>query len=195
MRIFATLYIIICKIFRRLLMYLLRSLFKSYGKKFIFDPYGSYSYKTISVGNDVKIGIGAILWATESEITIGNKVMLGPNVTIIGGDHNTSILGKFMCDINKKNQEDDQPVYIDDDVWIGSGVIILKGVRIGRGAIVAAGALVNSDVGPYSIVGGVPARHIKYRWSCDEIIEHEALIYPHNRRFTKEFIEKKIYSK
>lgn len=61
------------------------------------------------------------------------------------------------------------PVSIGNDVWIGANVIILPGVNIGNGAVVAAGAVVSKDVPPYAIVGGVPAKIIKYRFSEKEI--------------------------
>lgn len=60
-------------------------------------------------------------------------------------------------------------VVIGNDVWIGYGALLLSGVRIGDGAIVAAGAVVTKDVAPYSIVGGVPAREIRKRFSEDQI--------------------------
>ena len=56
-----------------------------------------------------------------------------------------------------------------DDVWLGHNAIVLSGVTIGQGAVVAAGALVVNDVPPYSIVGGVPAKVIKYRFTEDVI--------------------------
>lgn len=194
MRLFAIIYLIVIKIYRRLLMYLIRPLFKSHGKNFMFDPFGSYSYNTISAGDDVFIGLGATLWATESSITIGNKVMFGPNVTIIGGDHNASPIGIFMSDNHIKKTSDDLPVVIEDDVWIGAGAIILKGVRIGRGSIIAAGALVIRDVPPYSIAGGVPAKRLKVRWNCEEIMTHEAALYPPEKRYSKRIILKEIIS-
>jgi acetyltransferase-like isoleucine patch superfamily enzyme len=61
-------------------------------------------------------------------------------------------------------------VLIGNDVWIGEKVIIIDGVTIGDGAVIASGAVVVKDVLPYSVVGGVPARHIKYRFS-EETIE------------------------
>ena len=56
-----------------------------------------------------------------------------------------------------------QKVTIESDVWIGARVIILPGVTIGKGAILAAGAVVTKDVPDYAVVGGVPAKVLKYR--------------------------------
>lgn len=64
---------------------------------------------------------------------------------------------------------DNRSVEIGNDVWIGANVIILPGVKIGDGAVIAAGAVVTHDVAPYAIVGGVPAKVIKYRFSRDVI--------------------------
>lgn len=154
-------------------MYLIKTQFNSVGKNVIFNPFDKIGYKNVSIGDDVFIGPGATFSASESHITIGNKVMFGPNVTIMGGDHNHSVIGKYMFDVKVKNIDDDQPVIIKDDVWIGAGAIILKGVTIGQGSIVAAGALVIKDIEKYSIVGGIPAKHIKYRFTKDQIKEHE----------------------
>lgn len=61
------------------------------------------------------------------------------------------------------------PVIIGNDVWIGINAIISRGVTIGDGAIVGAGAVVTKDVAPYAIVGGAPAKHIKFRFDEDTI--------------------------
>jgi chloramphenicol O-acetyltransferase type B len=71
-------------------------------------------------------------------------------------------------------------VIIEDDVWIGYGAIIMSGVKIRRGSIIAAGSVVTKDVEPYSIVGGNPAKLIKYRFSKEEIMEHERKLKENN---------------
>jgi acetyltransferase-like isoleucine patch superfamily enzyme len=160
---------------RRLLMYAYRPLFKKHGKNFIFDPYSLFSFETIEVGNDVFIGPRANFGSIKS-IKIGNKVMFGPDTSILGGDHNTSQIGEYMADVHWKLEENDLPVTIEDDVWIGAKAIILKGVTVGRGSIIAAGAIVVRDVPPYSIVAGIPAKVVKYRFEEKDLEQHKALL-------------------
>jgi len=191
MKILGLIYLLAQKVYRRLLMWILRPLFRRHGRNFRFDPHGEYTFSNIIVGDDVAIGTGASFIAALTTITIGNKVMFGPHVTIRGGDHNTSVVGRFMYDVHEKRPEDDQPVVIENDVWVGANVTILKGVRIGRGSVIGAGSVVTHDVPPYSIVAGVPARVIRQRWPLDDILKHEATLYPESERLSREKIEKK----
>ena len=170
------------RVHRRWHSLLLRSRLKRCGRRVYLDPRGIYSCETISVGNDVFIAPGAFFSATVSGIVIGNKVMMGPGVTILGGDHNTSVVGKPMYDVTDKRPEDDTKVLIEDDVWIGARATLLKGVRISRGSIVAAGAVVTKSFPPYSIIGGVPARLIKMRWDEETIRRHEQAVSLDERR-------------
>jgi acetyltransferase-like isoleucine patch superfamily enzyme len=170
----------------RALMYAYRPRFASHGRNFRFDPLGCYTFDTIFVGDDVNLGRRPTLMAAKSQITIGNKVMFGPDVVIIGGGHNTSVVGRFMYDVTEKRPEDDRGVIIDDDVWVGSRAIILRGVRVGRGVIIGAGAVVTKDVPPYALVAGVPARVVKFRWDVETILRHEEGLYPPDKRLTRQ---------
>ena len=143
-----------------------------------------FTYRNITIGNDVYIGPHALFLCTESQIFIGSKVLFGPHVTIIGGDHRITDVGRFIYDVLDKHPEDDQDVHIEDDVWIGTNTTLLKGVTVGRGAVVAAGALVTKDVPPYAIVGGVPAKVLKYRFTPEQIQEHERQLYAEDKRLT-----------
>lgn len=60
-------------------------------------------------------------------------------------------------------------IIIGNDVWIGAKSTIMSGIKIGNGAVVAAGSVVTKDIEPYSLVGGNPAKHIKYRFTKDQI--------------------------
>lgn len=79
-------------------------------------------------------------------------------------------------DSKEKLPENDAPVVIEDDVWIGANVTILKGVTIGRGSVVAAGVVVTKSCPPYSIIGGVPAKVLKMRFTPEEIVKHESIL-------------------
>lgn len=127
--------------------------------------------ENIALGNNVAFGPGLKILTTRAKVTLGNDVMFGPNVTIITGDHRTDIYGRPMISLTDKDKipENDQDVILEGDNWIGANATILKGVTVGKGAVVAAGSLVNHDVPPFSIVGGVPARVLKMRFSEEEI--------------------------
>lgn len=155
-----------------------RHRFKEFGAGSSFDPFGIYSYETISVGTNTSLGYRPVLIASRSFIRIGSKEMFGPQVTVRGGNHRIDIIGRTMRSITdaEKRPEDDPGVVIEDDVWIGTRAIILAGVRIGEGSVIAAGAVVNSDVPPYAIAAGVPARVLRYRWDDATIAEHKKLL-------------------
>lgn len=144
----------------------------------------------LSIGDGSSIPKGSVFYCTEAPLTIGRKVIFGPNPTIITGDHRINVVGKFIMDSNEKLPENDAPVVIEDDVWCGANVTILKGVTIGRGSVVAAGAVVTKSCPPYSIIGGVPAKVLKRRFSKEEIIEHERNLYPEDEKLSIEELEK-----
>ena len=127
----------------------------------------------MSVGDYTSIPKGSVFYCTEASLTIGKKVIFGPHPTIITGDHRIDVVGKYIMDSNEKLPENNAPVVIEDDVWIGANVTILKGVTIGRGSVVAAGAVVTKSCSPYSIIGGVPAKVLKMRFSAEAIKIHE----------------------
>ena len=90
-------------------------------------------------------------------VSIGNNVEIGPNVSIITGEHHTMIEERRA----HRGHEFTGSVAIGDDCWIGAGVIILAGVTIGSGCSIGAGSVVKADIPPFSIAVGVPARVIR----------------------------------
>lgn len=150
-------------------------------------------YKGLSniyISDDVRIARYATIYTTNAKVFIGPKVGIAPYLKIISGNHRIDKIGHFMFDGDTdKRPEDDQDIIIEGDNWFGISVTILSGVTVGRGTVVAAGAVLNKSVPPYSIVGGVPAKVIKYRFTIDEALEHERLLYPEEKRYSREELE------
>lgn len=115
--------------------------------------------KRVSLGDNSNIGQGCWLLG---DITIGNNVMMAPEVTIMSSNHEFKDISKPMIE---QGQRPDEPVYIGDDVWIGTRSIILPGVPVGSHSIIGAGSVVSRDVEEWTIVGGNPARIIGHRKS------------------------------
>lgn len=167
-------------------MYLYMPLFGSHGDRFFFDPDGLYSYSNIFIGDNVNLGYRPIILADRSRVEIGDGVMFGPEVVLVGGGHNVKVVGKFMIDVHEKTGNEDLGVVIKEDVWIGARSIILRGVEVGRGAVVAAASVVTKSVPPYSVVAGNPARVISFRFDVDEIVRHESIMYKPGSRIPRE---------
>lgn len=162
------------------------------GKNVSLHPSTSvyFGLENLSLGNNVSIPRFAHIFCTDAPLTIGNNVIFGPAPTIVTGDHRIDVIGKPIFLSYDKLPENDAPVIIEDDVWVGAHVTILKGVTIGRGSVIAAGCVVNKSTPPYSISGGIPIKTIKFRFTIDEILEHERFLYPKNERYTREKLEK-----
>ena len=111
----------------------------------------------VYIGDDTVIGRHCMITA-KNLIRIGNNVLMGAYVQVIDSNH-----GVAKGSIIREQCATIEQVIIEDDVWIGAGAKILSGITIGQGTIIGANAVVTSDIPPYSIVGGVPARLIKQR--------------------------------
>ncbi|EGW37830.1 acyltransferase [Desulfosporosinus sp. OT] len=112
----------------------------------------------LSIGDQSYISENSVIGCNE-EIQIGKAVMLATGVSIRDTDHK---FDNISIDMVRQGIVTSK-VVIEDNVWIGANVSITKGVRIGTGSIVAANAVVTKDVEQFSVVGGVPAKLIKYR--------------------------------
>lgn len=148
------------------------------GNRRIAYPYRIAGEENIIAEAPINIGPNSLLFTTRAKLIIKQHFVSGPGLTVITGDHHF-IVGRFLDTITdeEKIPENDKDVIIEEDVWCGANVTILKGVTIGRGAIIAAGSVVTRDVPPYSIAGGIPARVLKYKFTEEQIKEHEKVLY------------------
>lgn len=183
------------------------------GNNVIIGKNCNISKRTI-LGDNVCIGNYTYLnankyWITfESNTSIGSFCSIAPGVHIGAGNHNYKfvtthpILFDKYYDKNNKFQkcsgllDKSKKTIIGNDVWIGLNAIIKRGINVGNGAVIAAGAVVTKDVPDYAIVGGNPAKIIRYRttdenisiikknidkmwwnWNIDEIIKNINIMY------------------
>ena len=135
------------------------------GNFFVADrvSVGRGTYGTLTVHNN----------SPEYRLTIGNYCSIADEVSfLVANEHNSRALSTYpfpffldrYCEMGSRGD-----ITVGDDVWIGYRAVILSGVTIGQGAMIAAGAVVTRDVPPYAVVGGVPAKVIRYRFAPDVI--------------------------
>lgn len=146
---------------------------------------GKSTYGTLLVYNDIE----------DRKLRIGSYCSIADNVTfLLGIDHKTTRVSTYpfkqmLIDSRDFDAISKGDIAVDDDVWIGYGATIMSGVHIGQGAVIAAGAVVTKDVPPYAIVGGVPARIIKYRFEPQMI---EELLKVDYSKLTRDMIKEHI---
>jgi len=134
------------------------------------SPQVEFDFDKVTVGKGTYGSLYVLSHSNESaKLQIGNYVSIAPEVRfILASEHPykgfSTYPFKVKFGLQEREAHSKGDIIVEDDVWIGLGSIICSGVRIGQGAIVAAGSVVVKDVEPYSIVGGNPAKLIKYRF-------------------------------
>ena len=146
------------RVFQYLRHFCASRLLKSCGRSVRVNPQADIgSGRRVSVGNNCNL---AERLKVIGDLTLGNDVMLGPEVVFISYNHAVDDLEVPM---RAQGATESKPIHVGDDVWIGMRAMIMPGVTIGSHAIVAGGSVVTKDVPEWAIVGGNPAKLIKYR--------------------------------
>ena len=151
--------------------------------------------ENLILGERVSIGPDSVIMNPNAKFIMKKWSFTARELLVIDGNH-MSIVGVPLIDVRDEDKdrlgvkhEFNKDIIVEEDVWIGARVTLCAGSHINRGSIVAAGAVVTKEFPPYSICGGVPARHIKFKWSIDEILEHEEKLYPSEERYKREQLE------
>ena len=164
------------------------SKFGYFGKRASIDtpadlkcPQNIYIYEHSRIGRR-----STIMTMGNSKFIMKRESGAAEGLTVITSNHKQKI-GTFRTGGNEDNAYRD--IIVEEDVWLGINVTLLSGAKIGRGAIVGAGCVVRKEVPPYAVVVGNPARIIKFKYSIDDILLHEEVLYSPKERISREILE------
>lgn len=129
----------------------------------------------------------------KGKLIVKKYAAIGAGCIIIPGDHVPTVgVPQYLAGKLHINDVDGE-IVVGEDAWVGAGTILLSHCQIGRGAVVAAGAVVTKPIPPYAVVAGVPAKIIATRFSIQQILQHESMLYPVEERMSQEEL-KKLFS-
>lgn len=115
------------------------------------------SPQKVEIGDNTIINVGTTVGG-QCGVKIGKDVLIGYNVHIVSQHHEY----RYPNIPIRKQGYYGAPIVIEDNVWIGANAVILPGVRVGKGAVIGANVVVTRNVKPFTVVGGIPVRYIKY---------------------------------
>ena len=139
---------------------------------------------------------GAIVMNARAKLVFKKNSGAAVGLLAITGNH-MSVVGKNLKQITDKikdeldvNHEMDKDIIVEEDVWIAARVTLLSGAHLGRGCEIGAGSVVRGNIPPYAVVVGNPCKIVGFRFTPEEIIEHEKLQYDEVARLPYELLQK-----
>lgn len=169
------------------------------GKNSIIEyPVWFESKKTIFIEENATIrALAHFINSPSEKITIKKYTVLAPNCTIITNNHRSTVgIPQFLLGASHINDKS-ADVVVEEDVWVGTNATILAGANLGRGCVVGAGAIVSKPIPPYAVVSGIPAKIVAVKFTIEQILEHEKVLYTEKERLSKDYLEslfEKYYS-
>lgn len=147
--------------------------------------------KNVYLYEGTNIGENSNIMANKGRFIMKKNSISGPGLTVICQNHNMFDVGSYPGDKNWSSGEIASDVIVEEGVWLGANVTLCPGTHIRRGCIVAAGSVCTSsrNAPPYTILGGNPARIIRYRFTLEEQYSHEELLFAPHERLDKQFLK------
>lgn len=145
--------------------------------------------KNVELESYTRLQTGVEIIASQRQkVKIKKYTSVSAETIIIPGAHTPTVgLPQYLSytGVNDINGE----LVIPEDVWIGARCIILPKAKLGRGCVVAAGSVVNNITPPYAVIAGIPAKIIAVRFSLQQILQHERLLYKEEDRLTETYLK------
>lgn len=160
-----------------------------------------YSVKVIDPDNlimdeDTNIDGSSVIMNSRAKFIMKKWSGAARELLVVTGNH-MSVVGLHFKQVTDKvkdeldaNHKMDQDVVVDEDVWIGARVTLLAGAHVARGCEIGSNAVIRGNTPPYAILVGNPAKVVGFRFTPDEIIEHEKVLYPEEERLPLDLLEK-----
>lgn len=142
-----------------------------------------YLYKNAKIGENSQIN------ARKGKFIMKENARSGMFLTVIAQNHDYKRIGGYPGD-SHWGEEEAADVIVEEDVWMGTNVTLCPGVHLGRGCVVAAGAVCikSKEYPPYSIIGGNPAKFLKFKFTLEEQIEHEKIRFKEEDRLPEDLL-------
>ncbi len=131
----------------------------------------------------------SLIITTRARFVMKKNSASAEGLTVVTGNH-PSRVGELFVDTAAEDIQYAKDVVVEEDVWLGSNVTLLYGTHVGRGAVIGSGSVCRSPIPPYAIVVGNPARVIGFRFTPEEILEHEKKCYADGDRTSEEELRK-----
>ena len=189
--------ILLSKVYHRLMTMVTQLKYPNRYKNAIIDHRVKvYNPHNLIMEELTNIDAGAVIMNTRAKFIMKKNSGAAFGLIVVTGNH-MSVVGLHFKQVTDKtkdaldlNHKMDQDVIVDEDVWIGSRVTLLAGSHICRGCEIGSNSVIRGTIPPYCIVVGNPAKVIGFRFTPEEIIEHEVALYDEKERLPIELLEK-----
>lgn len=125
----------------------------------------------------------------KGKLIVKKYSVISSGCTIVPASHRLTVGIPFYLATTDHINDSEGDIIIDEDCWIGAECILLPNIHIGRGVVVGAGSVLTRDIPPYAVVAGVPAKIIAVKFTLEQILKHEMILYPPEERMKKEELE------
>lgn len=156
---------------------------KRYPKSFIGSPITANPLY-LELEDNTRIHDEFMLISCEGKVVIKKYSEISVRACFVPGSH-IPLVGHPQCLSGLHINDTSSTIMIEEDCWVGAEVMFLQKAHLGRGCVVGANSTITNSIPPYAVVAGTPAKIIAVRFSIDQILEHESLLYPENEQYSR----------
>ncbi len=127
--------------------------------------------------------------SSDGKLIVKKYSVISTECIIIPGTHLAAPGIPFYFQTIAHYGDESSSIEIDEDCWVGAACVLLQKAKLGRGCVVAAGSVVTKPFPPYAVIAGVPAKIIGVKFSKEDLMRHEAAIYPPHERLTEQQVD------